>query len=282
VVLLQSSSHHILKNLFKSAQSADSRSAFIRVAKRSMKTLEVTVKLKWLIPLSLLMILVLAACARGEPEADVAAPTPAATEEAEVAPTETPTPELTPTPAESPVETPSAVDEALETPTPAAEEEASAAEPVVELTPCAEELSEQDALLAAQIPAAGCPVGSVERVYMARQAFQQGQMIWSDDTETIYVLSNDGSWRSYDDAFEEGEPEDDPGLTPPPNLLQPIRGFGLIWREELGGAGAETGWATSPEAGVNGSVQQWDNGLLITFDLQNRFLLLDDGRWERV
>jgi hypothetical protein len=262
-----------------------------RMRKLSYKnTLEVTVKLKWLIPLSLLMILVLAACGGNEPQADVATLTPAATEEApveaEIAPIETPTvmptPALTPTPAESPVETPRAADEAAETPTPAAEEETPAAEPVVELTPCAEDLSEQDALLAAQIPAAGCPVGSVERVYMARQTFQQGHMIWSDDTETIYVLSNDGSWRGYDDTFEEGEPEDDPGLTPPPNLLQPIRGFGLIWREELGGADAEIGWATSPEAGVNGSVQQWDNGLLITFDLQNRFLLLDNGRWERV
>jgi hypothetical protein len=240
------------------------------------------VKFKWLIPLALIVIMVLAACSSPAPQADVATPTPvaAATEELPQEAEATPTPMATPEPMPTPEATP--VEAAAETPTPAPEEEAAAAEPAVELMPCPEELTGQDALVAQQIPAVGCPEGAAERVYMARQPFQQGQMIWREDLQIIYVLTNDGSWLSFDDEFEEGQPENDPALTPPQNLLQPVRGFGKLWREDLGGSAAAIGWATAPEAGVNATVQEWDNGVLITFDLANRFLLLDDGRWERI
>jgi len=38
-------------------------------------------------------------------------------------------------------------------------------------------------------------------------------------------------------------------LTPPPGLFEPIRGFGFVWFEKLGGPASQLGWATDPEKG---------------------------------
>jgi hypothetical protein len=254
----------------------------------STPNMEIGMRTKWFIPFILLLILTLTACARSEPEAAVATATPVAeapAEETVVEPTPAETPAATPEPAleATPEATPEPAEAADVETTPAAPAQTTpAAEPAAAATPCPEALSGQDALVAEEYPVAGCPEGPAERVYMARQSFQHGQMIWREDTQTIYVMYNDGSWLNYEDTFEEGQPESDPALTPPQNLLQPVRGFGQVWREELGGPAATIGWATSPEAGVNATIQPWENGDLLVFDLANRFLLLDNGRWEQV
>jgi hypothetical protein len=117
---------------------------------------------------------------------------------------------------------------------------------------------------------------------MARQSFQNGRMIWHGDEQRIYVLHNDGTWRSFEDTFEEGQPEIDESLVAPDGLFQPIRGFGRVWREQLGGPDAAIGWATLPEGAANGSVQPWEHGQLFSFGLPERFLLFEDGRWVQV
>ena len=40
-----------------------------------------------------------------------------------------------------------------------------------------------------------------------------------------------GAWLAFADTFVDGEPETDPGIAPPPNLQQPKRGFGKVWRD---------------------------------------------------
>ena len=40
-----------------------------------------------------------------------------------------------------------------------------------------------------------------------------------------------GEWLIFEDTFEEGEDEIDPELTPPPDTIQPRRGFGKLWRQ---------------------------------------------------
>ncbi len=98
------------------------------------------------------------------------------------------------------------------------------------------------------------PTALVSQIQVAEQSFEHGRMFWLQPTQTIWVMINaegsltNGVWMEFEDTFVEGDPEDDPSLTPPANLLQPIRGFGRIWREDPE-IKAALGWATGPEYG---------------------------------
>ncbi|HQE91173.1 MAG TPA: hypothetical protein PLH19_06415 [Anaerolineae bacterium] len=73
----------------------------------------------------------------------------------------------------------------------------------------------------------------------------------------IYVFYDGGvgAWSAFTDEWDEGEPIDDPGIVPPPGFYQPIRGFGLVWREQLN-VRARLGWATASEQGYDTAVQR--------------------------
>jgi hypothetical protein len=82
-------------------------------------------------------------------------------------------------------------------------------------------------------------------------------MIWVDAQDRIYVVFDDGgvpTWAQYPDNFREGDQESDETLVPPPGLLQPVRGFGLIWRGNPR-VRDRLGWATTPEVAFEGMVQ---------------------------
>lgn len=49
-------------------------------------------------------------------------------------------------------------------------------------------------------------------------------------------------------------PPNDPALIPPAGLLQPERGFGLLWRNSPT-VRERLGWALTPEAGYTATVQ---------------------------
>lgn len=156
------------------------------------------------------------------------------------------------------------------------------AEALPPLAECDPPLEPNRALIQQQAPALGCPSDEQARVFVARQPFQNGRMFWRSDTRTIYVLWDDGSWQSFPDEWDESQPESDPSLQAPQNLLQPIRGFGKIWREELGGPDAAIGWATGPEQGLDAGIQAWEGGTVLSFSLADRTVLLADGRWQPV
>jgi hypothetical protein len=97
------------------------------------------------------------------------------------------------------------------------------------------------------------PTPIMGQLYVAQQSFQNGEMIWLEPIGQIWVLTTNDegiqTWINKDDAFEDGMPESDPSLVPPSEgLIQPIRGFGMLWRndpsiQEL------LGWATGEEVG---------------------------------
>jgi hypothetical protein len=97
-------------------------------------------------------------------------------------------------------------------------------------------------------------------------------MLWRIDTGKIYVLSiegaDGGSWQEYSDPWEEGKyPSDiDPDIIPPPDLAQPKRGFGLIWREQLGGPRSDIGWALMEEEGLCAVVQPFEKGFMFRYN----------------
>lgn len=153
--------------------------------------------------------------------------------------------------------------------------------PTATAAPCRQALTGGDAEINARNLGLGCPKGQAATIQMARQRFQYGQMIWRSDVTApqVYVLYNDGRWAAYPDAWKEGDPADDPALTPPSGLQQPVRGFGKVWREQLGGSTAAVGWAIEPEAGVQGQAQDWDHGTVIRFGGEV-IVLLDRGEWK--
>ena len=121
-----------------------------------------------------------------------------------------------------------------------------------------------------------------EPVSMAQQAFTTGVMIWRSDTQTIYGLADDGGWSAYPDTFVEGEPEQDPSLTPPPGFEQPIRGFGKVWREHPDLA-ERLGWAMTPEGAVYGMIHRFEHGLIIGTGVRTYALIEEtptSGMWK--
>jgi len=160
-------------------------------------------------------------------------------------------------------------------------------------TPSAEACAIQPELLEGtwdQIqPRLGCPEQPLAGLYLAEQAFEHGRMIWNSATKQIYVLTDSNQWLAFDDTFEEGvDPAYDPALPPPPQ--QPQRGFGKVWREQLGGVEAAIGWALEGERPVNGFWQRFQKGSLFWTDTfapgatapGTAYLLYNDGTWQLV
>src|SRR5258707_2231051 len=101
------------------------------------------------------------------------------------------------------------------------------------------------------------PTETRAQLYIGQEDFEHGFMFWSSSIKVIWVLNtsatdpNSGTWQTYPDAFNEGQPEIDPNLTPPsPTLYQPRRGFGKLWRETAG-LRDSLGWATTPQVALN-------------------------------
>lgn len=96
------------------------------------------------------------------------------------------------------------------------------------------------------------PAPVVGSIYVAEQRFENGWMFWLQPNGQIWVLTEDASgrkiWSVYNDAFVDGEAESDPLIIPPESRLQPIRGFGKLWRENPE-VRQELGWALEAEKG---------------------------------
>jgi DNA-binding beta-propeller fold protein YncE len=152
--------------------------------------------------------------------------------------------------------------------------------PTVIATPCAPSPA---AIFAAAYPRAsaclGCAVADAAEITLGEQAFERGRMFWREDARAIYVLFEDGTWLSFPDTYSDDQPSDDPTLVPPPGLQQPIRGFGKVWREQLGGPDSAIGWAREGERGHRGWWQPFSGGLMLTGGDGTVYALCADGTW---
>jgi hypothetical protein len=82
---------------------------------------------------------------------------------------------------------------------------------------------------------ASCPLNLPTASQGVFQQFQNGYMVWVEHVDLIYVMYNDGQlprWEAQRDYFNEGMTEESSEFdsAPAPNLWQPRRGFGLLWR----------------------------------------------------
>ncbi len=93
-----------------------------------------------------------------------------------------------------------------------------------------------------------CPLSSPNATNGVYQTFQNGYMIWVLSQSAIYVFYNDPvvpRWQVFRDFFQDGMPETSPEFdnAPAPNLWQPRRGFGMLWRNNSL-VRDRLGWAT--------------------------------------
>ena len=96
------------------------------------------------------------------------------------------------------------------------------------------------------------PTPVVGAIYVAEQRFEGGWMFWLQPNGQIWLLTvnEDGEniWTVYDDNFVDGDLETDPEIVAPEGRIQPVRGFGKLWRENLEVRSA-IGWALEDEMG---------------------------------
>lgn len=108
----------------------------------------------------------------------------------------------------------------------------------------------------------GCPVSSGTSIaQMVLQSFERGSMYWRGDIKQIYALASNGQYWQVPDTWTEGMPADDPAFAAPAGVLQPVRGFGLVWRSNNAIRDA-LGWATAPEALYAGFWQDFERGAM--------------------
>jgi hypothetical protein len=167
---------------------------------------------------------------------------------------------------------------------PQAPEPTPTAEVVAPPTPCAlpVDSSFSAALDASALGARlGCPVSEAILIQGAFQPFEYGAMLWRVDELAVLVLREGGPWSQYSDTFDETkDPLYDPSLSAPEGLHQPVRGFGKVWREQLGGPDSGIGWALAPERRHDPKVQTFEQGWVFTGPEGESYILLDDGSWE--
>ena len=159
----------------------------------------------------------------------------------------------------------------------------SPAPPTPTPTPCAYVPDERFAIAGeALLAPLGCAVAPGRETYVAYQPFELGMMFWHGEQHVIFVLQQDGTWASYEDTWAEGQPDRDPALVAPEGLYQPVRGFGKLWREVLGGDEAWIGWATAEEEGAIAVMQSFVQGLAIKGSNEVVYVLYGDGTWRSV
>jgi hypothetical protein len=127
----------------------------------------------------------------------------------------------------------------------------------------------------------GCPLAGPLTTPAAFQPFEQGLMFWRADQHTVYVLNADGRVASYPDTWDDSQPAYDASLVPPAGLHQPVRGFGKVWRERLGGPVDSIGWALTEERGYEMVVQPFARGQMLLGPGGDGFVLYTDGTWSR-
>jgi len=104
-------------------------------------------------------------------------------------------------------------------------------------------------------PPSDCPLPPQNTTIVAEH-FQHGLMLWLQASgerhpfNQVLILYDDDvfspRWQTVTDEWSEGMPESDPNILAPQEYHQPIRGFGLVWREEQG-VRDRLGWATDEE-----------------------------------
>lgn len=144
----------------------------------------------------------------------------------------------------------------------------------------------------------GCPSAEQQTIpTLAEEAFEGGHMFWRSDTDQVYVIYDltrrrrqeqelfEGQWLLVPPEWKwDGSDPDGIGLDPPPERVEPKRGFGWLWRTHLDGPEGPLGWALDQEYGFDnvGQAQPFEQGLMFKGSGSKLYVLLNTGDfWAR-
>jgi hypothetical protein len=137
----------------------------------------------------------------------------------------------------------------------------------------------------------GCPLGAPPAAvtYLsASQLYERGEMFWlAGPPAEIIVLYSSGRYQRFDDTFVSGVDPESGGETPPTGLIEPVRGFGKVWRSYPDVRNG-LGWAVTGENAGQATVQAFERGRMISLSQRGLvFILAADpggtaGLWRSV
>jgi hypothetical protein len=112
------------------------------------------------------------------------------------------------------------------------------------------------------------PTPTAQGTQAALQRFEHGLMIWLQTQQEIWALADSPIagqyyWRVYPDLYIDGMLESDPAIVPPAGKFQPVRGFGIAWREGSTSQRPlreELGWAIERESGFTTTLTYYPQG----------------------
>jgi hypothetical protein len=107
----------------------------------------------------------------------------------------------------------------------------------------------------------GCPVGAPAVVWSSWTPYERGMMMWRSDTNHAYGFFNSGWWQEVQDVWDGQSPTPSRG-SPPPGLLEPIRGTGYVWGTNDTFFN-ELGWARAEQKGFCALMQGFERGFLL-------------------
>lgn len=135
---------------------------------------------------------------------------------------------------------------------------------------------------------AACPLAEPTASMAVFQQFERGLMIWLERDDIIYVLYNSfdyPAWELHPDTYDDTMPEVDGDWEPPPYdyTFQPRRGFGTLWRANVG-IRERLGWAVYKwEVPYSTTLQTGDDGAVYLQDPDGGVIMLGAGQrdWSR-
>jgi hypothetical protein len=131
----------------------------------------------------------------------------------------------------------------------------------------------------------GCPQGTPVSINSAVQQFERGSMVWLQGP--IYVLYASGRFQRFEDTYAAGVDPESGGEIPPVGLIEPVRGFGKIWRTNPDVRNG-LGWGIAPEAGNQATQQRFDRGWMVYLPQRGDIVVLIEeangtsGTWRAV
>ena len=138
----------------------------------------------------------------------------------------------------------------------------------------------------------GCPMSHQLTIpIIAEEEFQGGHLFWRSDLDQLYVIYDrdkgtgavlaQGNWQTDPTWKWDGSYPDGIGLTPPPGLVEPKRGFGWAWRSFLNSENGPLGWALDKEYGFDntGQAQNFEQGIMFKGSSPKIYVLLSNGQF---
>ncbi len=136
----------------------------------------------------------------------------------------------------------------------------------------------------------GCALNQAHTHEAASQNFERGFLLWRVSPDQVYVLYNDGRlglypMSVYPESLRQNPPGADPSIVPPAGRIQPVRGFGLVWRDNSEVRDG-VGWALEHEARADWyykfAAQDFVGGTIIHECRIGTRVLLHNGTWFQV